>query len=352
MKKINIIYLLPEMKGASGGAKVIYNHSSVINKSIQNFSSEILHMKRKNTYKLKASLHKKFKFLNDKFTGLDGAQMKISRNYEPDKKWQKNILKKRKSLIFNKETDFIILPEIWAHFAADLGLIKKRIKFGIFVQGFFHMNSTNNFIKLKKSYSKANIILSDSEYSIKCLNNMFPELRKKIVRVNFLVDDKKFKILKKENIITYMPRKLSDHANLLMFYVKNLLPKNWRIVPLVNLSEKNLTNYLGKSKIFLSFSNLEGIGIPPIEAALSGNIVIGYTGAGGMEYWRQPIFKKIESGEIDDFGQTLLKEIKNYQLRWIEKNKKFRLKLSKKYSEQNQINSLLSLTKIIRKFYF
>ena len=27
MKKINLIYILPEMKGASGGAKVIYNHS-------------------------------------------------------------------------------------------------------------------------------------------------------------------------------------------------------------------------------------------------------------------------------------------------------------------------------------
>ena len=31
MKKINIIYLLPEMKGASGGAKVIYKHSAILN---------------------------------------------------------------------------------------------------------------------------------------------------------------------------------------------------------------------------------------------------------------------------------------------------------------------------------
>ena len=29
MKKINIIYLLPEMKGASGGAKVIYDHLQI-----------------------------------------------------------------------------------------------------------------------------------------------------------------------------------------------------------------------------------------------------------------------------------------------------------------------------------
>ena len=31
MKNINIIYLLPELKGASGGAKVIYNHSIILN---------------------------------------------------------------------------------------------------------------------------------------------------------------------------------------------------------------------------------------------------------------------------------------------------------------------------------
>ena len=36
-------------------------------------------------------------------------------------------------------------------------------------------------------------------------------------------------------------------------------------------------------KIFLSFSSLEGLGLPPVEAALAGNHVIGYTGEGGNE---------------------------------------------------------------------
>ena len=31
MNKVNIIYLLPELKGASGGAKVIYEHSHILN---------------------------------------------------------------------------------------------------------------------------------------------------------------------------------------------------------------------------------------------------------------------------------------------------------------------------------
>ena len=48
MEKVNIIYLLPEMKGASGGAKVIYNHSLNLNNINKNISSKIIHLKKKN----------------------------------------------------------------------------------------------------------------------------------------------------------------------------------------------------------------------------------------------------------------------------------------------------------------
>ena len=277
--------------------------------------------------------------------------MKVSKNYIPDKKWQKNGFIRKLTLDFDKKKDFIILPEIWAHFAIDLGLIKKKINYGVFVQGFYHMYSTDNFNKLRKSYQEAKIIISDSDYSIKCIKNMFPEFTDKIVRVNFTVSSKKFKIINKTNLITYMPRKLPDHANLLAFYLKNLLPRNWKLLPLMNLSEKKLIYYLGRSKIFLSFSNLEGIGIPPIEAALAGNKVIGYTGGGGTEYWKLPLFNKIENGEIDDFGQILLKEIKNYKLKWLKDTEKYRNQLSHQYSQEREIESLILLTKNIGKFF-
>lgn len=47
------------------------------------------------------------------------------------------------------------------------------------------------------------------------------------------------------------------------------------------------------SRIFLSFSDLEGLGLPPIEAALCGNYVIGYHGGGGREYWRAPTLSRL-----------------------------------------------------------
>ena len=47
MNKVNIIYLLPELKGASGGAKVIYEHSYILNTLDQNISSSIVHLKKR-----------------------------------------------------------------------------------------------------------------------------------------------------------------------------------------------------------------------------------------------------------------------------------------------------------------
>ena len=34
-------------------------------------------------------------------------------------------------------------------------------------------------------------------------------------------------------------------------------------------------------------SNLEGLGLPPLETTIAGNKVIGYTGEGGKEYWKE-----------------------------------------------------------------
>tara|TARA_B100000767_G_C19351872_1_gene364156 strand:- start:109 stop:558 length:450 start_codon:yes stop_codon:yes gene_type:complete len=148
-----------------------------------------------------------------------------------------------------------------------------------------------------------------------------------------------------------MPRKLPAHSSLLLFYLKNLLPKNWKIIPLINVTEKKLINSLSISKIFLSFSNFEGMGIPPIEAALSGNKVIGYVGGGGSEYWKKPIFTKVENGEIEDFAKKIISNIKSYKSSWIRDTKKSRSLISRYYSKKSENESLIFLSKKILKFF-
>ena len=351
MKKVNITYLLPEMKGASGGAKVIYNHSLILNSLNKNVNSKIVHLKKNFLYKLEQSLSKRIKFFEKKYSGWDGKKMKISKKFRPKKNWHDDKILVGDNLNFDRKKDFVIIPEIWAHFATDLKLAEKGINYAIFVQGFYHMYSTNNFVNLKKSYEDARLIITTSKYSISYLRTMFPKIRKKIFKVNLSIDNKKFKIKKKTNLITYMPRKLPEHSNLLLFFLKNLLPKNWKILPLINVSEKELINTLSISKIFLSFSNFEGMGIPPIEAALSGNKVIGYVGGGGSEYWRKPIFIKVENGEIQDFAKKIIHNIKTYKNSWIKNTKKNRLQLSNYYSKKSEKESLILLSNKILKFF-
>ena len=96
-----------------------------------------------------------------------------------------------------------------------------------------------------------------------------------------------------------------------------------------------------KSKIFLSFSELEGLGLPPIEAALAGNKVIGYTGQGGKEYWESPVFEEIDCGDILGFVQSILSNVKSWdenkidQLAFLEVRKSLNIKYNKKIERLN-----------------
>ena len=46
----NIVYLSHTEKKPTGGAKIIYQHSEIINK-LKNYSSEVLHIKKKKSQK-------------------------------------------------------------------------------------------------------------------------------------------------------------------------------------------------------------------------------------------------------------------------------------------------------------
>lgn len=350
MKNINIIYILPELKGASGGGKVIYTHSNLINSFNKKYTSQILHVKKNFSYKIKLSISKRIKFFNEPFSGWSGKKIKVS-NFVPNKNWFNKPVKSKNNFNFDPDKDFIILPEIFSHFAKDLEFKRKKIKYAIFVQGLYHMNTTSDFKKISNSYEEADLIITSSFNTHKFLQNLYPRIKKKMFKINLSVKNINFKKHKKINLITCMLRKLPAHYLLLLFYLQDKLPKNWKIENIDNVSEKNLYKKYLQSKIFLSFSHLEGLGLPPIEAAICGNKVIGYDGGGGKEYWKKPIFNKVNYGDIQNFGKLIINEILNYNDSWIKKTNKQRDHLKKKYSENNEKKTLVNLCKKIQIFY-
>ena len=80
-------------------------------------------------------------------------------------------------------------------------------------------------------------------------------------------------------------------------------------MPIDGMNLDEVAQLLAKSKIFLSFSELEGFGLPPVEAALAGNLVIGYTGEAGREYWLEHQFHEIACGNIKGYAQVILEKV-------------------------------------------
>ena len=86
---------------------------------------------------------------------------------------------------------------------------------------------------------------------------------------------------------------------------------------------------------------MEGLGLPPLEAAKEGNKVIGYTGEGVKEYWQKPIFTEIPYGNLDLYINEILKCIKN-KINYVE-FKKQRKKIYKEYSPEAEQKNLKKL---------
>ena len=143
-----------------------------------------------------------------------------------------------------------------------------------------------------------------------------------------------------------MSRKLPQHSFHVVSFLKKNLPKEWSLKDLNNISEKEVYKNLLNSKIFLAFSNLEGLGLPPLEAALAGNYVIGYTGEGGKDYWKKPIFTEIYSGDIREFVKKTIQRINSHKLNNKHRKQQY-IKLVNEFSKKNEINHIKKFLKKI-----
>ena len=346
-KNLNIIYISPSEKGPSGGGKVIYKHSDIINNLQNSFTSQILHLKKKKYKKWNTSLNKILNINKTKYYGWNINDVTVYKNFKSP--WFENHINTKNDFLFDKKNDFVIIPEIFAHLANDL-LYKKNISYAIFAQNGYCLHPTNDYKALDKAYRNAKFILSISKDITRCVKLAFPFCEEKIQNTIYSINKNDFDFsVKKINMITYMPRKLPDHAEHLLLFLKRYLPKSWKIKQIHNLKQKDVYKYLLKSKIFLAFSKLEGLPLPPLEAAISGNKVIGYTGEGGKEYWQEPIFTEIPNGDFSKFITEILKFIKKGST-----NKKFnveRKKLIKNFSPNLEIKKIKIMLNKINSFF-
>jgi hypothetical protein len=267
-----IIYLCPADDVPTGGIKVIYRHAELL-----------------------ASL---------------GADAYVLHPFNSDFSctWFSHRAPLLRSLALSPETDFVIIPELWA---ATFGpqCMAQNVRFAIFVQNGYltHPILPDQPAELfDRVYQEAALVLSISEDSARMVSLNYPRLdQARLVRVRYSVDGRfltrRGATDPNANCISFMPRKMAGHAALVVSALRRHLPSHWRIAPIHNVDEATVATMLTASRIFLSFSEFEGLPLPPLEAALAGNLVIGYTGQGASEYWDAPNFQEIHQGDIRGF---------------------------------------------------
>lgn len=322
----NIIYFCPTPSSPIGGVKVILRHCDAINSLDKNIKSEVYFPNTPNI----------------------------------NSHWLNHNTLIKINPYFNINHDLIILPECWA-LSYGLELINTGINYAIFVQNGYYIfdevmpGDNQELKKLEEIYQKSAFILVISNDTEKCIKEAFKISDKKIKHIRPSVNTTLFNYQNtlKENIITYMPRKLRQHSDYIVNLLTLKLKNNWKIIPIDNLSETEVASLLRASKIFLSFSDREGFSLPPLEAAICGNRVIGYTGQGAKSYWDCSLFKEIEPGNLIDFFRSIEEETTNLlEKDFHQKYEGIKIselnKLTSDYSQENELKFLSQILQEIK----
>lgn len=205
---------------------------------------------------------------------------------------------------FDPEQDIVVIPELWVRkYASQLRAL--GVPYVILVQAGYFIGK-GDAADLRASYAASHAIWCVSEDTADCVRMAYPAAAAKVRRFHVAVDAARFRPLAKENWISYLPGKMPRHAQLMRLFADPHLPSGWQWKPVTGLSEPAMAELLGRSRIFVALAELEGFGLPPLEAAFAGNEVIGYHAQGGREFWQGPPFTAIAQGEIPLLARTLI----------------------------------------------
>ena len=273
-----IIYLCPADNTPTGGIKVIYRHAEMLSRLGAN--AFVLHP-------------------------FDAGFQCT---------WFEHETKFLDRLDLDPQTDFVVIPELWAGTFGPQCL-RQAVRYGIFVQNGYltpPLTADQTPALMENVYRAAQLVLAISDDTMRILALNYPKLDPaRVLRVQYSVHDRFLSASRPEaartdddtdkKIVTFMPRKMADHAGRVVFALRQCLPPGWEIVPIDGVDEATCAAMLFGSRIFLAFSEFEGLPLPPLEAALAGNMVIGYTGQGAREYWGPPNFQEVHQGNIIGF---------------------------------------------------
>lgn len=178
-------------------------------------------------------------------------------------------------------SDILVIPEGWDWFIKPFGA--SGLRANVFCQNPFYifdgLGDAPNYEALGISR-----VFCSSSFIATTLKELLGY--EDLPVVPYAIDPAVFKPGRKSLQIAYMPRKMPDEAAFIIGMFKRLHRKHADVdwVKIQDVNEAEAAEILGQSAVFLSFSRLEGLGLPPLEAMSSGCLTVGFLGDAGREF--------------------------------------------------------------------
>jgi hypothetical protein len=195
-----------------------------------------------------------------------------------------------------REGDIYVIPEGFSDYMQALK--NAPVRKVMFCQNQYYLPFSSNPHLGPSEYFVDNIIVSSE-----AIRNFMKEVYgiSDVPLIPCAIDTKLFfSSPKKLRQITFVPRKLKTDAIFIEAIFKRMYKEYSDIpwVPIEGMTRQNAAKIMRESEVFLSLSNRDSFGLPPLEAMASGCLVAGFHGDGGKEYISQDNGWWVESGDL------------------------------------------------------
>ncbi len=246
-----------------------------------------------------------------------------------------------------QDDDIVVIPEGWPKILKYFA--SKRIRKIIHCQNPYYLFHSFDSISALEAHRFLEIIVC-SGFTAQMIRQFGFTGTIHIVRpaiANFFLESENSP---KKIQIAYMPRKRSIESEFVRGLFRSQYPifnnVNW--VRIENKTRLECAAILKESAVFASFSFLEGLGLPPLEAMASGCIVAGFHGLGGREYTTALNGFWVDEGDYFGFTQQVAEALKAAQTpAWKSSVLNESKKTTSVFSVESFRNDLLSTWRIL-----
>jgi len=211
--------------------------------------------------------------------------------------------------------DILVVPEFYA---VGFDLLPREPRKIIFNQGAYHTFDHIRFAGTQPGWPYSAVenlvtMLTVSQDSEALLRFTFPAIP--VHRARAVIDGRVFHPAEKPAArrLAYIPRRRPEEREQLMHILRSRgLLAGWELLPIEGYTEAQTAELMRGSAIFMSFSDREGFGLPPVEAMASGCYVVGYTGLGGRDYFDPAYSAPVLEGDLLAYAMAIEEAIRTY----------------------------------------